>query len=648
MALLENIIDGDPLDLEGVLDPAVSDAAGSESELPVAPDQQNVTTTEHTPDETASNETGIADPETDPSQTEDADAASTPAPLIGGSLVADDDPQTELETPLFVDPLATGGGDLVSAGVEPDTDDGDDARDDEIELIEARLAAEAESTTTADDTGPSGSDPDPGVGDPVDPTAPADADLNLVGTSGADTLEGGSGNDTLDGGFGNDIILGGAGNDRLLGNVGDDRIEGGDGDDYAFGSSGADWILGGNGNDELRGGFHNDVLEGGAGDDYLNGWTGNDTLSGGDGNDTMDGGDDHDLYIIDGGAPGDIDIITDSSGDDVLWFDGINPFEAVSTVEQIGDDLVFNYTGGGSLTVQNFYGAGAIEILRYDGTDYATNADATSALTFDEFINGTDDQILNGTADADVITGGIGNDQIAGKAGNDNLSGAAGDDAITGGDGVDTLHGGDGNDTLYGAGDGALDFYSADVLYGDAGMDTLYGGGGNDILYGGAENDRILGEAGDDIGYGEDGDDYLFGDFGNDTLSGGDGNDEIRGGFNNDILSGDAGDDFLHGYHGNDVMEGGTGSDRMEGGDGNDVFIMKRGNGTDVISDFTAFSAGAVYADTVDLSDFGIASFSDLVMSEVGGDTTIDLGGGDSLTFENVGISGLGADDFTF
>ena len=480
MALLENIIDGDLLELEGMLDPAVSDADGSESTLPGTADEKRVTDPETATDETTPLDAAIDVTDADPTETENADGASTPAPLLGGSLVSDIQDPTGSGSPLFSDPLATGGDALDTAGMEPDSTDGDDTRDDEIELIEARLAAAAESTTPANDTSSPGSDPepDPGVDDPVDPDVPADADLNLVGTSGADTLEGGSGNDTIDGGFGDDVLLGGAGNDRLLGSIGDDRMEGGDGDDYAFGSLGADWILGGNGNDELRGGFHDDVLEGGAGDDYLNGWTGNDTLSGGDGNDTMDGGDDHDLYIIDGGAPGDTDVITDSSGEDVLWFDGINPFEAVSTVEQIGDDLVFGYTGGGSLTVQNFYGAGAIEVLRYDGTDYATNADATSALTFDEFVNGTDDQILNGTADADVITGGTGNDQISGKAGNDILSGAAGDDEITGGDGVDTLHGGDGNDTLYGAGNGALDFYSADVLYGDAGMDTLYGGGG--------------------------------------------------------------------------------------------------------------------------------------------------------------------------
>jgi len=131
-------------------------------------------------------------------------------------------------------------------------------------------------------------------------------------------------------------------------------------------------------------------------------------------------------------------------------------------------------------------------------------------------------------------------------------------------------------------------------------------------------------------------------------LSGGGGNDELRGGYDNDTLHGDAGDDFLHGYVGNDMLDGGTGRDRMEGGDGNDTFVMRRGYGADTIGDFAAFSLGATYADRIDLSDFGVASFSDLVLSESGGDTVIDLGGGDSLTLDGVAASSLGAEDFHF
>lgn len=436
-------------------------------------------------------------------------------------------------------------------------------------------------------------------------TPPNDAPVNLVGTLGDDTLSGASANDTLDGGTGDDVLLGEGGDDRLLGNFGNDQIDGGDGNDYAFGGNGNDIINGGEGNDELRGGLDNDQLSGGNGDDYLNGWSGDDTLTGGDGNDTLDGGEGNDTYTFTSAAQGDTDQVIDSGGNDVLVFDDFNPFENVDVVFEDGSDLVFSFTEGGNLTLKNFYGDGEIETIRYNGQDYVTNADASSPISFTDFVNGTADQIFNGTEANDVSSTGVGNDQLSGFGGDDTLSGGAGEDEIFGGNGNDTLNGDDGND-------------------------------------------RLLGENGNDIGHGGAGDDYLFGDFGNDTLSGGDGNDEIRGGFNNDTLFGDADDDFLHGFSGNDVLDGGTGTDRLEGGTGRDTFIMRRGYGNDTIADYSVASAGVFFADKIDLSDFGIASFNDLVLSDINGDAYIDLGSGDSITLEGVNSNNLSADDFSF
>ena len=59
-------------------------------------------------------------------------------------------------------------------------------------------------------------------------TSPA---LDLMGTSGNDTLYGGISNDTLSGGAGNDIIYGGAGNDTIAGGLGVDLLFGGAGRD---------------------------------------------------------------------------------------------------------------------------------------------------------------------------------------------------------------------------------------------------------------------------------------------------------------------------------------------------------------------------------------------------------------------------------
>ena len=477
-------------------------------------------------------------------------------------------------------------------------------RDDDLRELPEReqVASNVEATSTSAPTAitPPTSPPSPPV-----VTPPTDDPINLVGTLGDDTLTGAGGADTLDGGTGNDTLSGLAGDDRLLGNFGNDQLEGGDGNDYAFGGNGNDIIDGGEGNDELRGGLDHDQIDGGAGDDYLNGWTGDDTLSGGDGNDTLDGGDGNDTYVVDATAQGDVDQVLDSAGDDVLLFDDFNPFENVDVVFEDGVDLVFTFTEGGNLTLKNFYGDGEIETIRYNGQDYVTNADASSPISFADFINGTSDQIFNGTEANDTGTTGTGNDLLSGFGGDDVLSGGAGQDELFGGDGADTLNGGD-------------------------------------------DNDRILGENGNDVGNGGAGDDYLFGDFGNDTLSGGTGNDEIRGGFNNDSLFGNEDDDFLHGFSGNDLLDGGTGTDRLEGGTGRDTFIMRRGYGHDTIADYSVASAGVFFADKIDLSDFGLASFSDLVLSDNNGDAYIDLGGGDAITLEGVSSGNLSADDFSF
>jgi Ca2+-binding RTX toxin-like protein len=483
---------------------------------------------------------------------------------------------------------------------------------------------------------------------PTDPPSPIEPGVTLIGSFGNDTLSGGNGDDVLDGQIGDDRLMGGPGDDQLLGGFGTDYLIGDAGDDFIFGGDGNDSIIGGEGNDELRGGIGSDHLSGGLDDDYLNGWTGDDTLSGGAGADTLDGGEGNDTYVISASETQSTDIILDADGDDLLIFDGLNPFEEIDGLVRSGDDLILSFNDGGTLTLDDFYTTGRIETFNHDGSNYATNADATVSVSFAEFVNGTDDQIITGTSNSDQINGGIGNDQIEGLGGNDAISGFSGDDELSGGDGNDLIDGGDGNDVLFGAGSGAFDFSGRDTLDGGAGADTLYGGAGHDVLHGGVGDDRLLGETGNDWADGGDGDDYIFGDLGHDTLRGGAGDDEIRGGFENDRLFGEADDDFLHGFQGNDLLDGGTGSDRMFGGDGNDTFVMKRGYGQDRITDFTAFSGAATYADTIDVRDFGLASFDDLVISQSGIDTLIDFGDGDSITLDNTNAVDLSAEDFSF
>lgn len=126
----------------------------------------------------------------------------------------------------------------------------------------------------------------------------------------------------------------------------------------------------------------------------------------------------------------------------------------------------------------------------------------------------------------------------------------AGDDLVHAGDLGNDVFGGAGNDTLYG---GRLD-------------DWLSGGDGNDVIHAGSQ----AGGLGGDGNYlnGGAGNDQLFGREGSDWLDGGDGTDLLIGGAGGDILAGGAGD-----------------GDDLKGGLGDDQYVVRAGDGADIIDD---------------------------------------------------------------
>ncbi|MGI9601862.1 MAG: PQQ-dependent sugar dehydrogenase [Acidimicrobiales bacterium] len=166
----------------------------------------------------------------------------------------------------------------------------------------------------------------------------------------------------------------------------------------------------------------------------------------------------------------------------------------------------------------------------------------------------TGDDVILGTAGADVINGAGGNDLICGGDGDDTIQGGAGNDWIFGQAGEDLLRGGIGND----------------VLDGSTGPDQLLGNDGNDVLFPRGGTDIANGGPGDDLIDGKGGADELRGGLGNDTILGQGGNDRIFGGGNMDTLRGGEGDDFISGSNGNDRAEGGPGDDIVKGAAGGD------------------------------------------------------------------------------
>ena len=294
-------------------------------------------------------------------------------------------------------------------------------------------------------------------------------------------------------------------------------------------------------------------------------------------------------------------VIDDADGDD---FYDVGEGMAGITVTLTGSNGIYTTTtwgsGGWQIAVPTgtytiaFTGgalAGSIEVqatLGADNTKVDVEADMAVAVTADG--GGR----MEGTDDAETLTGSEGFDEIYGLAGDDTIYALGGDDYIDAGRGVDTVHGG-------------------------AGADEIRGGSGGDVLYGEGGDDIILGEGLSDEIYGGDGNDNLQGGNGWDTVYGGSGNDFIKGNLGHDTLIGDEGNDNLRGNDGRDVLIGGADQDTMTGGTGADVFKFLRGDNagfeghnSDRITDFSRGDSDKIDigALVTELYDFGGQSFT--------------------------------------
>jgi Ca2+-binding RTX toxin-like protein len=224
-------------------------------------------------------------------------------------------------------------------------------------------------------------------------------------------------------------------------------INGNDGDNALRGTAFADDIFGFGGKDILFGFLGNDRLDGGLGDDQLFGDVGNDTLIGGAGADRLDGG----------------------AGVDTADYFGASAGVFVSLSTGIGGSG--DATGDRLIDVENLVGS-----------------------SFND--------VLTGSAGANVLVAGFGNDAIEGLGGADTLDG---------GDGVDTASyvssaagvivdlalgaglGGDAtNDTLISI-ENVFGSGFADILTGDAQANLIIGAGGADRLVGGRGADLLVG-----------------------------------------------------------------------------------------------------------------------------------------------------------
>ena len=286
------------------------------------------------------------------------------------------------------------------------------------------------------------------------------------------------------------------------------------------------------------------------------------------------------------------------------------------TYEELGNEAVeekfreYDFAGIEEFAAYKFY------YIQAAGTIYGT--------TENEIIVGDKNHnIINGQNGNDIIYGGEGDDTLDGSYGENHLYGGAGNDTFTGIYGSETYHfeAGDGQDIIetftmhsrwdrtddkivFGESVKKEDIHAKKVGYnlvlenkttGDSiTIKNAYSYNDGrwqikDIRF---ENGDVLTE--DDIKamirengvHGTDGDDYIgginacYGYHENETMHGYQGNDRLNGENGDDNLYGDEGNDTLNGGYGNDHLYGGEGDDTLDGSYGENHLYGGAGHDT--------------------------------------------------------------------
>jgi beta-glucanase (GH16 family) len=171
-----------------------------------------------------------------------------------------------------------------------------------------------------------------------------------------------------------------------------------------------------------------------------------------------------------------------------------------------------------------------------------------------------------------------------------------------------------------------------DSIWGDSSVNvTMRGGAGDDIYYLYSSNNRAEEAAGEGIDTIDTWMSY--------TLPENFENLRVTG--DNQYAFGNSADNIITGSSSRQTIDGGAGNDVLIGGGGADTFVITKGNGTDLIVDFSA-------DDTVRLNDYGITSFDQLIdnSAQKGDDLWFDLGNGESLVLADTRPDDLSADQF--
>ncbi|UES54002.1 calcium-binding protein [Roseibium aggregatum] len=339
-------------------------------------------------------------------------------------------------------------------------------------------------------------------------------------------------------------------------------------------------------------------------DDNIVGTDDDDLMFGGKGDDTLNGGKGDDTYVYRRGDGH--DTITESTANgsnDILQFTDIDP-EDVTLIRNNNDVTIViaeSSSGagdGGSVLLKSslseYYYRGIEKVVFSDNTVW-TRGDLRDRLLLQSQTDGND--IIDGFADAETITGGLGDDTINGQGGSDTY-------IYRRGDGHDTISEGTSNgsnDTLV----------FTDITPGDISLVR----NNNDVTIVISESAPGVGDAGSVLLKSSLNDYY---DSGIDRIQFADNTVWTRADLRALLLeqSQTSGDDVIEGFKNADTITGGLGNDTLNGQEGNDTYVYRRGDGHDTISE--AASSGS--NDTLVLEDINPNEVS---VSLNGNDVTI-------------------------
>lgn len=568
--------------------------------------------------------------------------------------------------------IGGGGSDFLVGGAGDDSIDGG-AGNDFVDYTFAGGPVQV-NLATGVVTGAAGNDSVTGV----ENVRGSDGDDHLVGDAAANSLEGGAGDDLMEGGGGRDFFVGGAGDDTIDGGAILDRTNYTDLNsvNYASSSSGIDLNLqsgvvqdGMGGVDQLSninfvtGSAHGDAI---TGSNALNLF---EQFEGGLGDDTIDGG------TIDLATQSNANRVTYASAGGAvtvhLWegrASGAAGNDSLSNINHVtggsfadslvGSDSAFSeeFEGrGGNDTID---GLGGFDMVRYDGSGSAVNANLATGEATDGW--GTTDTLRN----IEGLRGSAGNDTlVGGNAASDALEvfvGGGGNDSIDGGSGYDRVQFNTATTgvvvTLGGTGEGSASdgtggtdrLFGIEAVRGTAFGDTLTGSdsgafesfdgrGGNDVIDGRGGIDRVE-YAGENAAVNVD--------LGAGTASGATAGSDTLSNIE-DVLGSRFADTIVGSAEANDI-QGGAGNDTIDGAGGYDTAVFA-GNGADYTITRGAGGITVTGADGTDLLT-GIErlqfSDGDVLLGSVASD--FDGDGQSDLLWRNAGTGAnaiwLGAD----